>query len=150
MQLDSEDQDILRQEVGAFRDRLSSPHAKPTYERLLQAVEAAEIPDEMLEALGRVLELSIGTGRLRKIHGAHAVMAMKRIFDKTPQALAVKATVDEVNEALAALAGQTIEKLTFAPADPGGFTLLINTDQCQARLAIGPAGLQIRSLEVGA
>ncbi len=150
MRLDSEDQDVLRQEVGAFLDRLSSPHAKPTYERLLQAVEAAEIPDDMLESLGRVLELSLGTGRLRKLHGAHSVMSIKKIFDKTPQAKAVKETVDEVNQALAALAGQTIEKLTFTPADPGGFTLLINTDQCQVRLAIGPAGIQVRSLEVGA
>jgi len=150
MQLDSTDQEVLRYEVGAFLERLSSPHAKPTYERLLQAIDAAEVPDEMLESLGRVLELSLGTGRLRKIHGAHAVMSIKRIFEKTPQALAVKATVDQVNQALAAFAGQTIEKLTFAPADPGGFSLLINTDQCQARLAIGPAGIQVRSLEVGA
>lgn len=149
MRLDTEDQDILRQEVGAFLDRLSSPHARPAYERLLQAVEAAEIPDEMFESLGRVLELSLGTGRLRRIHGAHAVMSMKKLFDKTPQAKAVRETVVEVNQALAALAGQTIEKLTFTPADPGGYTLLINTDQCQARIAIGPAGIQVRSLEVG-
>lgn len=149
MRIDSTDQEVLRYEIGAFLDRLTSPHAKPTYERLLQAIDAAEIPDDMLESLGRVLELSLGTGRLRKIHGAHAVMSVKRIFAKTPQAKAVQATVDEVNQALVALAGQTIEKLTFSPADPGSFSLLINTDQCQARLAIGPAGLQIRSLELG-
>ena len=149
MRLDPTDQDVLLREVKAFLDRLSSPHAKPTFERLLQAVEAAEIPDEMLEPLGRVLELSLGTGRIRKLHGAHAVMSLKKVFDKTPQALAVKATIDEVNQALGALAGQAIEKLTFTAGDPGGYTLLINTDQCQARLAITPAGLQLRSLELG-
>jgi hypothetical protein len=149
MQLDASDQETLRHEVRAFLDRLSSPHAKPTYERVLNAIEQADVPDDLLEPLGRVLELSLGTGRLRKIHGPHAEMSIRRLFDQTPQGKALRATLDAANQALRGLSGQTISRLTFALTSPGAYSLVIDTDQCQAQLVIDSAGVQVRSLDLG-
>lgn len=149
MQIDPSDQESLRHEVQAFLDRLTSPHARPTYERLRQAIDQAEIPDDLLEPLGRVLELSLGSGRFRRIHGPHAEMGVRRLFLQTPQGRAQRASLEAANQALLTLSGQTLRQLTFSLTNPGTFTLLIDTDQCQAQLVIDSTGVQIRSLDMG-
>ena len=148
MRLDPEDQDYLRHEVSAFLDRLGSPEARRLYEPLLPAVEAAEVPDDLLDPLGRVLELSLGSGRLRKLHGPHAEMGANRLFQLTPRGRAIRQTIDEANRALTGLRDQAIRSIAFAPRAPGAVTLSIETDRCRAQFVIDAAGVRCQGVEL--
>lgn len=148
MKIDTEEQESVRQEVQAFLDRLG-PHARPTYERLLEAVDQGEVPEDLQEHLGRVLELSLGSGRFKRIHGPHVEMGVRRLFLQTPQGRSQRRSLDDANEALANLKGQEIHHLQFSLTNPGTFTFLIDTDKCQAQLVIDSNGVQVRRLDMG-
>jgi hypothetical protein len=148
MRLDPDAQDYLRHEIEAFIDRLADPSARSLYAPLLPAVEAAEIPDDLLDPLGRVLELSLGTGRLRKLHGPQAEEAAARLFRRTPRGRAIQVTFDETNQALSGLQGQAIRSISLAPGNPGAFSLSIETDRCRARFVVDGAGARCQSVEM--
>jgi hypothetical protein len=148
MQLDPEVQEYLRHEIAAFIDRLAEPAARSVYAPLLPAVEAAEIPDDLLDPLGRVLELSLGSGRLRKLHGPQAEESAMRLFRRSPRGRAIQQTFDETNQALAGLQGQTIRSMSLAPGNPGAFALSIETDRCRARFILDGAGARCKSVEL--
>lgn len=148
MRLDPDDQDYLRHEIAAFLDRLADPAARSLYAPLLPAVEASEVPDDLLDPLGRVLELSLGSGRLRKLHGPQAEEGAARLFRRTPRGRAIQRTFDETNQALAGLVGQEIRSISLAPGNPGAFSLSIETDRCRARFVVDAAGAQCKSVEM--
>lgn len=149
MRLDPDEQDYLRREVSAFLARLGGPEARSCYEPLLADVEAAEVPDDRLDLLGRVLELSLGSGRLRKLYGPHAEMSANRIFRRTFRGRAIQQTCDEANQALTGLRGQAVRSIALAPRSPGAFTLDIETDRCRVQLVVDAAGVRCQGVEMG-
>ncbi|AMV41030.1 hypothetical protein [Planctomyces sp. SH-PL62] len=148
MHLEPEDQEYLRAELLAFLDRLGDPEARRPYDPLPAAVEAAEVPDDLLEPLGRVLDLSLSSGRLRRLHGPAAEMSANRLFRRTPQGRAIRETLDEANLALTGLRGQSIRSIDFAPRSPGTLTLSIETDRCRARFVVDAAGVRCQGVEL--
>ncbi len=149
MKLDPELQECLRDEVAAFLDRLGESPARNLYTPLAPAVAAGEVPDDLLDPLGRVLELSLGSGRLRKMHGPTAEAAAARLFWRTPRGATVKRTFDEVNKALIGLQGQTIRSIDLTPRIPGAYAVTVETDRCRVRLSIDESGAQCQGVEVG-
>lgn len=149
MRLDSEDQDYLRVEVSAFLDRLDRAETRLTYEPLRAAVEQAEVTEDLLGPLGSVLELSLGSGRLRALHGADASMRANRLFQQTPQGREFRKTTEEANQALTGLRGQTVRTIEFTPAGPGKLNLSIETERCRAQLVIDASGVRIQGVELG-
>ena len=146
--IDPDEQDYLRREVSAFLDRLDDPEARSRFDPLLAAVEAAEIPDDRLDLLGRVLELSLGSGRLRRLYGPHAETSANRLFRRTARGRAIQQTCDEANRALTALQGREVRSISLAPRSPGAFTLSIATDRCRVRLVIDAAGVRCQGAEM--
>jgi len=148
VQLDPDEQDYLLCEISAFLARLGDPEARSCYDPLLAAVEAAKIPDEQLDLLGRVLELSLGSGRLRKLYGPHAEMSANRLFRRTSRGRAIQRTCDEANLALTGLRGRAVRSIALAPRSPGAFTLSVETDRCRVRLVIDAAGVRCQGIEM--
>jgi hypothetical protein len=148
MHLEPEDQDYLRPEVSAFLDRLDRPETRLLYEPLIQAVEEAEVPDDLLRPLGTVLELSLGSGRLRTLHGAHASMRARTLFQQTPQGRALRESTEEANQALTGLRDQILHAIEFTPNGPGKLTLTIETDRCRAQLIIDSSGVRMQGVEL--
>jgi len=149
MQLNPDERDYLRHEISAVVDRLGSPEARYLYDSLLFAVEAAEVSYDQLELLGRVLELSLSSGRLRKLYGPHAEMSANRLFRRTSQGRAIQQSIDEANQALTGLRGQAVRSITLAPRSPGAFTLNIETDCCRVQFAIDAAVVRCQGVEMG-
>src|SRR6266536_6245248 len=111
MRVSQDEQQFLADEIAAYMSGLTSPETRQPYEELSAAIEQGEIPEALLEPLGQLLALSLETGRLRRLHGAHAVMSATRLFLQTPQGRALRATADETNQALAALKGHSLERV---------------------------------------
>jgi hypothetical protein len=77
-----------------------------------------------------------------------AEQALTDLFYRTERGSGLREAAREVNTALEALRGHTIEKLSVTAA-PGRHTVAIDTDRCHLTLKLDRAGARIESVEVG-
>jgi hypothetical protein len=139
--------EVVLAEVEALSASLP-PAVRDRYAGLVRAVASGAVEAELLPRLAEVLDLSLSTGRARRVHGAEGEQALLRLFRQTPQGAAVARAVEGANRALSALAGQAIQEISFSPRAPGAFRLEIATDVCQLTLEIDRAGVTVDSVEV--
>jgi hypothetical protein len=149
MQITPEDREFLLREIDALALRASSAELQQRYRELAAAVDSGQVPEPLRESLGRVLSLSLETGRLRQLHGPHAEMRALRLFHQTPQGQALLAQVDSVNRALEALRGQVLQEIRFFQTGPSCHELALDTDRCHLRIVIGRSGVELRTMELG-
>jgi len=145
--LDAAQSEVVLREIEALSASLP-PDARARYTPLVQAVAAGEVEEELLPLLSEVLDLSLSTGRARRLHGAEGEQALLRLFRQTPRGLALARTVEGANRALSALTGKVVQGLSFTPRAPGAFRLEISTEGCQVTLEIDRSGVTVDSVEV--
>ncbi len=146
--LGARDQSLL---LPLLRDVVAAIGEKPagaSYRALLADVENGSIGADQLPALENFLEMGLQTGRFRARFGALGEEALIHVFHQTPRGSAVAGAVGEVNRALAALAGQAIERLEISARGPGGYALTIETDRCHLTLRLDPNGARIHDVEL--
>ena len=147
--LRAEDQELLREEVGALLQALPDEVVRARYAPLAAGVEAGELPDETLDAAGELLELGLQSGRIRRQHRANGEQALLRLFNQTPAGRALTEQTAAVNTALAQLDGQEIENVRLLMRVPGVYLLQIGTDSLELTLRLGPDGAAVESVGVG-
>lgn len=147
--IEEREREILLDELRALSGVLRDPEARARYADLARAAEAGEVAPDLVGDLERVLELTLETGRVRHMQGADGEQALLSLFGRTPRGEAVRRTTREANQALAALAGQTLRGLDFSPRGPGTFRLEIATDLCRLTLEINRRGVTVDSVGVG-
>lgn len=141
--------EALAVEAAALSDALTDPVSRASYASLSRALGAGEVGDALLSPLEQLLELTLRTGRLRRLHGPHAEASAARLYQATPAGASVAAALAEVNAALDALRGQTLQALAFTPKAPGVYALGLDTGEARLALEIGPDGVAVRELSVG-
>jgi len=147
-ELGAEARSVLEEELASFADAQPSPTAAERYRALAAAVNAGDVPDELLPALETFLELALHRGRLRRQHGAEADDALGQLFFMTPGGAAARKAAHDVSRALGRLAGQTVERISVA-AVIGGHTVEIRTDRANLTVELDRGGARVKSLEVG-
>jgi hypothetical protein len=147
--LKPDDQELLREEVGALLQALPDEAVRARYAPLAAGVEAGALPDETLDAAGELLELGLQSGRIRRQHRANGEQALLRLFNQTPAGQAMAQQTADVNKALAQLDGQEIESVRLLMRVPGVFLLQIGTDSLELTLRLGPDGAAVESVGVG-
>ena len=148
LELDTLQRDVVGEEITALLAGLHTPQARAPWGDLAVAVEGGIVPEPLLSRLESALEMSLQTGRARKIHGAEGEQALLRLFHKTPRGAAARRSTEAVNAALKALAGQTIEGLVVTSQGPGVFRLGVSTDHLKLALEFDRHGVTVESLEV--
>jgi hypothetical protein len=148
LELDALQREVLGEEIAALLAGLQSPQARAPWEHLAATVAEGGVPEPLLARLESVLEMTLQTGRARKIHGAEGEQALLRLFHKTPRGAAARRSTEAVNAALRALAGQTLEQLLVTAQGPGVFRLGLTTESCKLALEIDRHGVTVESLEV--
>jgi hypothetical protein len=149
IQLKPDVQELLLEELRAFAATVPADERPAGYADLVAAVEAGELPDAFLGAIGNLLEVGLQTGRIRHFHRAPGEQALLRLFGQTPNGQAHAQGVAEVNAALERLAGQEIESMRVVMRVPGTYLLQIGTDDCEMTLRFGPDGAGVESVAVG-
>jgi hypothetical protein len=142
------EQELLREDVPAFARTLRDPSSRERYAALGEAVEAGSVPSELLGALETMLELALQTRAVRNRHGPDAERALSDLFFRTARGAALRQAARDVNRALEALVGQTIERVSVSAA-PGRHTITINTDRAHLTLSVDRGGVQVDRVEVG-
>lgn len=141
--------EVLLEELRSFGDAQPSPTAAVRYHALADAVQAGEVPDELVPALETFLELALHRGRLRRDRGAEADDALAALFYRTPAGAASRKAAHDVSKALGSLAGQSIERIGVS-ATIGGHTVEISTDRARVLIELDRGGARVKSVEVGA
>ena len=141
--------EALALEAVALRDAVSDPAVRAGYEALARALADGAVDDGLQPPLERLLELTLRTGRVRRLHGPHAEAGAIRLYQTTPAGRTVGAGLGEINAALAALKGRPIERIAFNAKGPGTYGLTLDTPGAKLTLEIGPEGVAVRELSVG-
>ena len=149
MKIGATEQELVIQEIGALGVLLRNPETRARYAELRSAIEAGEVPDELLGHLGNVLELGLESGRIRNLYGADGEQALARVFQRTPAGSERAAGAREVTDALAGLRGQCIEDISISAVGPGSYGITIDTDRCQITLRLDRAGARVENVAVG-
>lgn len=149
MKLTEEERELLSTEVAQALDHVRAPEMRVTYSELLTAVDLGEVPEDLLSPLETVLEIGLQSGRIRKVHLAPGETAARRLYARTPKGQVLQGGTDEVNKALRALKGHTLEEISISQPVPGTFSLLLETEHGKLQLRLDREGVRLQSLEVG-
>ncbi len=137
--------EVLELELTALAERARDEAGRERYRGLAAQAAAGEVADE----LESILELLVQSGRARKLYGPGGEQALAQLFGRTPRGAAVAETGEGLNQALAALAGQQLDKLSVAAHGPGAYKLQIETSQGRLSLRLDGQGARLESVEVG-
>ncbi|MEA2626704.1 MAG: hypothetical protein QOD06_2749 [Candidatus Binatota bacterium] len=140
---------LLAAELTAVLEQVASSPIAAEYAALREAVERGEVPEALERPLEVLLETSLASGRIRRVHLAHGEMAANRLFQRTGRGREIREQLDAVNEGLRGIAGQTLGSVAFAPRTPGSYSLTIETDRARVAIVVGPGGVRVQSIEVG-
>ena len=146
MEINAVERELLVEETDALIEQVREPQ-RTRYVELREALNGNAVPEDSVGALENLLALELRTGRARKIHGPMAETALLRLFGRTPTGAGLQKSTATVNSALAALEGQTIEQIAFAPKGHGVFTLDLETSEYRVHLEIREEGIWVK--EVG-
>lgn len=146
--IDAVQREILLEELATLVVSLRDSATRTPWEELAAAVDAGGVDEDQLGRLEQILEMTLQTGRVRRVHGAESEQALLRLFHQTPRGSAARRATEAVNRTLATLAGQTIETLLFTTQGPGVYRLGIETSNCKLTLEIDRHGITVESLEV--
>jgi hypothetical protein len=146
--LDELQRDVLLPQIQAFIEAAADPAAREVYGALKSAVERGEVPANLQARLGAIVEIALGSGRVRKLFGPAAELALGALFQKTPRGREIAQSIRDVNGALARLAGQPIEEVAASLKSPGSYALTLKTSGYQIVVRFEPSGIRVESIEV--
>ncbi len=145
--LKEDEAEIALGEVRAVRDLVREIDYRDILDEVIASIEAdATIPEEHAGDVDRLLTLALQTGRVRAIYGPGGEQTALRLYRKLPTGAEVAATARAVNDALAALAGRTLEKASISASGPGAFVLTLATDGAELTVKLDPQGVRIGSV----
>jgi hypothetical protein len=146
--IDPSQREVLLEELAMLLASLRDAETRAPWEELALGVDEGAVAEELLGRLEQILEMTLQTGRVRRVHGAESEQALLRLFHQTPRGAASRRATEAVNRTLASLAGQTIETMLFTSQGPGVYRLGLETDRVKLTLEIDRHGVTVESLEV--
>ncbi len=148
VEIDQDLGEVLLAEIEGVLATVREPQVRASYEELAGAVAGGTVEEGLFGPLELLVEMSLQTGRARRLHGADSERALLRLFHRTPRGAAARRATEAVNEALRTLAGQSLEEALFTVQAPGVFRLGLCTDHVRLALEIDRHGVSVESLEV--
>ena len=120
--------------------------ARAEAQAVLAMVDEFLVEGDDADALAEVLELGLQTGRVRALYGPGGEQAALGLFRRLPPGKEIAATTRDLNEALSALEGRTIEKVSVSAIGPGEYGVTISTNDFEIALRLGKAGARVASI----
>jgi hypothetical protein len=146
--IDASQREVLLEELATLIASVQDPVARTPWVDLAAAIDAGTVEEAFLGRLETLLEMTLQTGRTRRLHGPESEQALLRLFHQTPRGAAARRSTQAVNDTLATLAEQRIETMLFTVQGPGVYRLGVQTDRGQLTLEIDRHGVSVESLEV--
>jgi hypothetical protein len=113
---------------------------------VIAAIADGEISGPDADALAELLELGLQTGRVRAVYGPEGEQAALSLFRRLPLGRELTESTRELNEALQALEGRTIERVAVTALGPGEYGVTLSTDDYEIVLRLGRAGARLATI----
>ena len=113
---------------------------------VVAAVDGGEVEGADADALAELLELGLSTGRVRAIYGPEGEQAALALFRRLPLGKELTESARDLNEALGALEGRTIDKISVNAVGPGEYGVTISTEDYEVVLRLGRAGARLATI----
>jgi hypothetical protein len=138
--------EVARAEAQAVLAMVQDERRRLRLADVVAAVDDGRVGGEDADALAELLELGLRTGRLRAVYGPGGEQAALGLFRRLPRGRDLTDSTRDLNEALAALGGRTLEKLSVHALGPGEFGISISTDGMDLELRLGHNGARLSML----
>lgn len=148
LRLNEDDVSIVVAEANAAAAILADP-VRADAEQLAEAALSGEVPAELLGILGDVVAASLEGGRARRLYRAEGEKALQAIYLRTPAGAAQRDNLAEVNQALTALNGRTLQSVRVAMRTPGNFTIALGSEGVALTLVIANGVVGVDNVTVG-
>jgi hypothetical protein len=114
---------------------------------LVAEIDEGSVVEEV-EALERILELGLQTGRIRALYGPGGEQTALRLYRRLPHGTGLAESAAAVNEALRALGGRTLEGIQVQAVGPGAFALTVQADGAELSVQLDRNGARLASVGV--
>ena len=138
--------EIARAEALAVLALVADEGRRGRLADLVAAVDDGEVDGDDADALAELLELGLQTGRLRAQYGPEGEQAALALYRRLPLGRELARSASELNDALAALAGRTLDRITVTAVGPGEYGVTISTDDYEIVLRLGRAGARLATI----
>jgi CHASE3 domain sensor protein len=115
---------------------------------LVAAVQEGELDDDEAQALEELIELGLTSGRIRSVYGPEGEQAALKTFRRLPAGRELADGARAVSEALEALEGKTLERVSVQAYGPATFLVTIAADGLELSVKLDRAGARIHSVGV--
>jgi hypothetical protein len=146
--LDEEAREVARAETQAVLSAVRDEERRARLGALLAAVDDGAVEGDDAQALEEVLELGLQTGRVRALYGPDGEQAALKVFRRLPAGRELGAAAKDVNEALRALEGRAIEKVSVSAVGPGTHSVTIAADGLELTVKLGRNGATLGTVGI--
>ena len=144
--LSGEAQEVARAEAQAVLSMVVDERRRAKLSDVVAAVDEGVVEGTDADALAELLELGLSTGRVRALYGPGGEQAALGLFRRLPLGKEIAESTRELNEALSALEGRTIEKITVSAVGPGEYGVTVSTENFEIALRLGKTGARVASI----
>jgi len=138
--------EVARAETQAVLSMVQDEGRRGRLADVVAALEDGQVVGADADALAELLELGLQSGRVRALYGPEGEQATLALYRRLPPGRELLESASELNDALAALAGRTIERLSVTAVGPGEYGVTISTDDYELVLRLGRAGARLATI----
>ena len=138
--------EVARAEAQAVLSMVQDETRRLRLADVVAAVDGGEVEGADADALAELLELGLSTGRVRAVYGPEGEQAALALFRRLPLGRELTQSARDLNDALGALEGRTIEKISVNAVGPGEYGVTISTEDYEVVLRLGRAGARLATI----
>ncbi len=138
--------EVARAEAQAVLAMVQDETRRGRLADVVAAVDDGAVEGADADALAELLELGLSTGRVRAIYGPEGEQAALALFRRLPLGKELTRSARDLNEALGALEGRTIDKISVNAVGPGEYGVTISTEDYEVVLRLGRAGARLATI----
>ena len=120
--------EVARAEAQAVLSMVQDEERRARLADIVAAVDEGEIGGRDADGLAELLELGLGTGRVRSVYGPEGEQAALALFRRLPLGRELTQSTRDLIEALGALEGRSIDRVAVNAVGPGEYGVTISTD----------------------
>jgi hypothetical protein len=136
-------------EALALAEGLPEGETRVAFQEIAWAADRGDVPDDLSGRVGELVALAVETGRARSVHGPAGVRALIAVWKDTPQGRRAAEQAEELNTALTALRGRTLDSVRVLPTGPGVYAVTVAAGDVEVRLTFDRDEATLRSINVG-
>ncbi len=138
--------EVARAEAQAVLAMVQDEDRRLKLADLVAAVGEGEVEGEDADALAELLELGLQTGRVRAVYGPEGEQAALALFRRLPLGKELTESTRDLNAALVALEGRTLDRISVTAVGPGEYGVTISTEDYEIVLRLGRAGARLATI----